>query len=372
VNALPTLRVRGRVLPGTEVHDIYVHDGRFTFDRPTGPVTDVGPANVGPANAGSTTASPAGWLVPGLVDCHAHLALSSPAPPDAPPGEHVRASAAAHRDAGVLLVREPGSPNHESNALPADLPRVITGGRFLAPPGRYFPGLAREVAPADLPAATAEEAAAGTGWAKLIGDFFTPGTPIEPNWTAADLRAAADAAHRAGARIAIHATHPTTIADAIEAGFDSIEHGTGMTLDLVNLMVERGTAWVPTLLISDGVAQLAGMMGSGGPAVLGWLEALPGMVRAAAERGVVLLAGTDAGMGPHGMVAHEIGRLLAAGVAPDTALAAGSWAARDYLGVPSIVAGAPADLVLFAEDPRADAAVLTRPAAILLRGQLVG
>ena len=57
------------------------------------------------------------------------------------------ARAAAHLDVGVLLVREPGGPDHSSTGIgPAQgLPRVQTAGRFLAPPDMYFPGLAREV-----------------------------------------------------------------------------------------------------------------------------------------------------------------------------------------------------------------------------------
>src|SRR5439155_10035369 len=117
-----------------------------------------------------------------------HLSLFSPAGDDAPPAERVRASAEAHRAAGVLLVREPGSPDRASAALRDDgLPKVLTAGRFIAAPGRYFPGLAREVEPADLPATVTDEAGRSGGWVKIVGDFFQPGAPIEPSWTAADL-----------------------------------------------------------------------------------------------------------------------------------------------------------------------------------------
>jgi imidazolonepropionase-like amidohydrolase len=352
-----TLRLRGRLLPDGEHRDVYVVDGRFTF-------THDGPA---------TTLLDGGWLVPGLVDCHAHLSMSSPAG-DAPPLDRVRASALAQRDAGVLLVREPGSPDLASAELDgADgLPRVLTAGRFLAAPGRYFPGLAREVEPAGLPEAVRQEAAGAGGWVKVIGDFFQPGGRIEPSWSAADLRAAATAAHEAGARIAVHATDPVTIGDALAAGFDSIEHGTGMTRELVEVLAEQGAAWVPTLLVGDGVRALANAMDpAGGRAVHGWLDALPGLVVAAANAGVTVLAGTDAGMVPHGWIVREVERLLAAGVPAAAALAAASWAARRYLGAPLIEEGAPADLLAFPDDPRSRPELLTRPALILLRGEVV-
>jgi imidazolonepropionase-like amidohydrolase len=56
---------------------------------------------------------------------------------------------------------------------------------------------------------------------------------------------------------------------------------------------------------------------------------------------------------------------------PDAALAAGSWDARTYLGLPGIEIGAPADLVIFPDDPRGDLAVLDHPSLILLGGELV-
>ena len=142
-----TMHLRGTVLPDGVERDVYVHNGRFTFEPPaTEPVT----------------LADRGWLVPGLVDCHAHLSLHSPAGDDAPPEERVLASARAQLDAGVLLLREPGSPDHASAGLTdrSGVPGIVTAGRFLAAPGRYFPGLGREVEPARLAVAVAEEAPA--------------------------------------------------------------------------------------------------------------------------------------------------------------------------------------------------------------------
>ena len=68
-----------------------------------------------------------------------------------------------------------------------------------------------------------------------------------------------------------------------------------------------------------------------------------------------MLAGTDAGgVLPHGLVAREIMAMHAAGIPAEAALAAGSWSARAYLGLPGLVEGAPADFVVYPTDPRAD------------------
>jgi len=353
------LHLRGHVLPEGRVRDVYVVGGRITFESPGGvePVVD------------------GGWLVPGLVDGHAHLALASPAGPGATEEERVEASARAQLAAGVLLIREPGSPGHASRGVGPErgLPRTTTAGRFLAPPGGYFPGLAREVVADQLPAAVSEEAAAGTGWVKLVGDFPDEHGRLTPNWESDALRVAAGAAHAAGARITVHAVMPETILAAVQAGFDAIEHGTGMPPDLVPELAVHDVTWVPTLLISDGVGDWArtGMAPSEGPRVEAWLEALPATVAAAAAAGVRLLAGTDAGMVPHGMVAAEVGQLVRAGVPNATAVAAASWEGRRYLGLPGLEEGAPADIVALPEDPRVDPGVLSRHSLTVLAGRLV-
>ncbi len=354
----PAYHVRGRILPSEEERDVYVVDGRFTFERPSR----------------SETLRGDGWLLPGLVDAHAHLGLNSPV--RGSPDEQVRGSARAHLDAGVLLIREPGGPDRASATIRVEegLPRVQSAGRFLAPPNGYFPGLAREIEPAKLAAAVTEEAKASRAWVKLVGDFVGRDGKLSTNWTPEALRAAAKAAHEANARITIHAMHPDTVRNAIEARFDGIEHGHAMTLEGVEAMKKANVAWCPTMIIAPMVPKALGsMMSSAGRAELAKsTAALPKMVAQAARSGVTLLAGTDAAMTPHGVVRQEVAQLLDAGVPPDAALAAASWAARKYLGHPGIEEGAPADLVVFEKDPRGSADGLRQPALIVLDGRVVG
>src|ERR1041385_4296022 len=151
------LHLRGIVLPEGIEKDVFVVNGRITFQP----------------QESATTILKSGYLLPGLVDAHAHLALASPASERASAEEQIRASARVHLEVGVLAIREPGSPNYLSKKIgPQDgLPRVLTAGRFLAPKGRYFPGLGREADDTSLPDIAEEEARQSGTWVKVIGDF---------------------------------------------------------------------------------------------------------------------------------------------------------------------------------------------------------
>ena len=327
----------GPILPAGAPRDLFIADGRITF-------ADVEDA---------VTISEGGWITPGLVDAHAHLAMASPGSP-ATIEEAVRASAAAQLAAGVLLVREPGSPaGHAADDLGAGLPRTITAGHFLAPPGRYFPGLAREVDEASLPAAAAQEARTG-GWVKIVGDFLDDGGARDAQLVTG--RPGRRRGRGAGGGRADHdARHdPCLDRGAIEAGFDAIEHGHGATTDHLRAMAASGMALVPTLLIGDYIRELTTELPLHPEDRATWLREVDvhfGVALAAHDAGVAVYAGTDAGAVDHGLVASEIALLRDAGSPGAAALAAGSWAARTWLGLPGLEEGAPADLVVFPDDP---------------------
>jgi imidazolonepropionase-like amidohydrolase len=357
----PALHLRARVLPGDEVRDVFVVDGRISFVE----------------QGDAVTVLDSGWLVPGLVDAHAHLSLFSPAGDNAPDAERIAASGRAQLDVGVLALREPGSPlGAAARGLgPLDgMPRVVVAGHLLARTGRYFPGLGREIEPEDLAEAAAEEAAASGTWVKVIADFIAPGGSITPAFPADALGEAARAAHAAGARIAAHATCRESIDACVAAGFDSLEHATFLAPDQLEAVAAAGTVLVPTMLIAEGIVEAVKGFGADDATVTETRRLLAGqaeVVRQAAERGITVLAGTDAGMVPHGLVGAEIGALMRAGLTPGQALGAGSWLAREYLGLPGIEQDAPADLVGYSDDPRQDPQQLRRPAVVVLDGQLI-
>jgi len=167
----------------------------------------------------------------------------------------------------------------------------------------------------------------------------------------------------------VHAQQPAGSAAAVAAKVDSLEHGMGLDPALLPQMAVQGTALTPTLTVITGSLESVRARPDspardwyvGGASGHGPLSA------AAAEAGVTLLAGTDSR--PHGRVADEIRALAAAGVRPHDALAAGSWAARAYLGLPGLAEGAPADAVVYDADPRTDLGQLDHPRAVILRGR---
>jgi imidazolonepropionase-like amidohydrolase len=325
--------------------------------------------------ASAETLVDGGYIVPGLVDAHCHIGLGAHGAVDL---EEADAQARTDRDAGTLLVRDCGSPA-DTTALQAraDLPEIIRAGRHIARPKRYIPGLAVELDdPALLPDAVAEQAAAGDGWVKLVGDWIDRGAgDLAPVWPDDVLAAAIDAAHATGARVTAHVFSASAVPGLLQAGIDCIEHGTGLTDDLIAEMAERGTALVPTLVNVEtfpGIADSAARY----PTYAAHMRALHAgaadVVRRAVEAGVAVYAGTDAGGGiAHGRIADEVLALHRAGMSPDAALGAASWNARRWLGRPGLELGARADLVVYRSDPRADLTVLREPALVMLRGKPV-
>jgi imidazolonepropionase-like amidohydrolase len=92
---------------------------------------------------------------------------------------------------------------------------------------------------------------------------------------------------------------------------------------------------------------------------------------AAWDAGIPIYAGTDAGsMVAHGRIADEVDALKEIGMSPTDALGAACWDARRWLGRPSLVHGASADLVCYAEDPLTGAGVLNNPDLVILRGKV--
>jgi imidazolonepropionase-like amidohydrolase len=224
----------------------------------------------------------------------------------------------------------------------------------------------------------AGQAAAGNGWVKLVGDWIDrEAGDLAPAWDEETLRGAVRAAHTAGARIACHVFGEQAVATLVRAGVDSVEHGTGLSLDLLDTMAAQGTALVPTMInISTfgGIAATAEPKFPGYAAHMRALQAgFPAVVRAGYEAGVPIYVGTDAGGGiAHGLAAQEMLLLHEeAGLAPLDVLRAGSWGAREWLGFPGLVEGGLADLVVYPTDPRADLRVLLDPQRIVLRGRVV-
>jgi imidazolonepropionase-like amidohydrolase len=358
----PDLHLSGVVLPAGEHRDLWVTGGRITFETVPG----------------AATVSRGGFLLPGLVDAHCHVGIGRGGT-HVPDVEGLREQALAERDAGVLALRDCGSPV-DTRVLDdhPDLPRIIRAGRHLAASRRYIPGLAIELEPADLVSEVRVQARRGDGWVKLVGDWIDRGVgDLAPEWPADVLTAAIAAAHAEGARVTAHTFGTDALPGLLAAGIDCIEHGTGLTEDLIGEMAARGTAVVPTLVNVENFPGFATAGEQKFPSYASTMRRLyatsGAVVRAAYEAGVPVFAGTDAGGGiDHGLIADEVRALHAAGLPAEAALAAASWSAREWLGLPGIEEGAPADLVVYDTDPRKDLDSLQRPQRTVLRGRVVG
>jgi imidazolonepropionase-like amidohydrolase len=357
-----TLHVRGVVLPDDEVRDLWLVGGRVTL-RPV---------------PGAETVADGGFVLPGLVDAHCHIGLG---PGGGPIGglDDARALAGLDRDAGVLAIRDAGSP-YPYPQLDDDpeMPRLSRAGRHVAPPHRYLRDVGVEVTADELPAEAARQAAAGNGWVKLVGDWIDRNTgDLAPAWDPADMAAAIKSAHEAGARVAVHTFAEESVAALVRAGVDSVEHGTGLSADDIAEMARRGTALVPTMINIEMFGDIAARADGKFPGYAQHMRALgdgfPAVVAAAHEAGVPIYVGTDAGGGiNHGLAVQEMLRLHErAGMAPLDVLRAGSWGAREWLGFPGLVEGGLADLVVYDSDPRRDLRVLASPRRIVLRGRVV-
>jgi len=353
---MSALKFRGRVLPDGEARELYVVDGLVTYE----PVA-------------SAELAGEGWIVPGLVDAHCHIGLDV----DGAVAEDVQEEQAlANRDAGALLLRDCGSAAdtswiHERD----DLPRLIRAGRHLARPRRYIRNYAHEIEPADLPRYVAQEAERGDGWVKLVGDWIErEAGDLTPSWTRESLDLAMRSAHEHGARVTAHVFGEHALPDLIGSGIDCIEHGTGLDTSLIDEMVTREVALVPTVKQLNNFPQYAAAGEERFPTYAQHMRALFGRRRetigAAYEAGVAIYAGTDAGgVLPHGLIADEVLELAAYGLTPQDALGAASWRAREWLGLDGTLAeGTTADFVVYDANPLEDLRVLKDPRRTVLRG----
>lgn len=356
----PALHVRAVVLPEGELRDFYVADGVITSERPRDAMT-----------LGT------GFVLPGLVDAHCHVGLDSDGAVDRATSE---AQARTDRDAGALLLRDAGSAaDTRWMDQRADMPRMIRAGRHIARPKRYIRNFAAEVEPSDLVAEVRTQSRRGDGWVKIVGDWIDRRTgDLSPLWPTDVLAQAIVAAHEEGARVTAHTFSEDAVAQLVEAGIDGIEHGTGIDDAVIEQMAARQVALVPTRLQIGNFLRYADQAQAKFPVYAKHMRTLYSRadttLRRAHDAGVPIYAGTDAGgMLPHGLIAAELHALVDnVGLSAIDALASTSWGARAWLGMPDrLVVGAPADFVLYDDDPRRDTRVVAAPKRIVLRGMIV-
>ena len=353
------LHLHGVVLPEGDERDLWLHDGVISLE----PIAD------------AITVATSGWIMPGLVDAHCHVGLESHG---AVSEERAEEHALTDREVGTLLIRDAGSPL-DTRFLQGreDLPKIIRAGRHIARPKRYSRNFAEEVEPDQLVDEVVTQAERGDGWVKIVGDWIDRDTgDLSPLWPTDVAKEAIEAAHEHGARVTAHCFDERSVTELVDAGIDGIEHGTGLDDDTIAAMAERQVSLVPTMVNLENFPQFAAAGEAKFPTYAAHIMALYERrfetMGKAVDAGVPVYAGTDAGgVHGHGLIAGEI-ELLAKVGGNEFALGAASWNARAWLGHAGIEEGAPADIVVFAEDPRVTISVVREPVLIILNGRVVG
>ncbi|HEY1321569.1 MAG TPA: amidohydrolase family protein [Streptosporangiaceae bacterium] len=308
---------------------------------------------------------PGRYVLPGLVDAHAHPALAAGAAgPVALGPSAAHANLIAWARDGITLVRDVGSPGGVTLELsPAPgTPMLQAAGRFLAPAGRYYPALLTDpVAEADLVSCALAEIDRGAAWVKVIADFpdLAAGTDAEATYSIDSIARLTAAAHRAGARVAVHSTM-TDVGQLVAAGVDSVEHGLGLDEPAIKDMANRGTAWTPTIGAMLARLDAPDLTPERRRSLQERGERLAELLPLAARLGVPVLAGTDV----TGSIPREVALLSRMGLPPEQALAAASVWPRRFLGADS----AAADIVTYHHDPRQDPDQLAHPASVVAGG----
>ncbi|WP_200911790.1 amidohydrolase family protein [Mesorhizobium sp. 1M-11] len=182
-----------------------------------------------------------------------------------------------------------------------------------------------------------------------------------PQFTVDEVKSIVEAAKDYGFKVAAHAHGTEGMKRAVEAGVTSIEHGTYMTDEIMGMMKEKGTWYVPTIYAGRFVADKAKTPGYFPEVVRVKAERIGALIQQTAGKaykaGVKIGFGTDMGVGPHGDNAREFIYLVEAGMPPAEALKAATISAAEVLGVEDqgvIEPGKRADIIALPADPVAD------------------
>lgn len=198
-----------------------------------------------------------------------------------------------------------------------------------------------------------------------------------PQFTVEEVRAIVDTAKDYGYRVAAHAHGEEGMKRAVLGGVTSIEHGTYMSPEVMSLMKQKGTWYVPTIYAGRFVAEKAKIDGYFPDVVRPKAARIGAQIQDTAGRayrgGVKIAFGTDMGVGPHGDNAREFLYMVEAGIPAATALQAATIRAAEVLGADDqgvIEAGKRADIVAVPGDPIADINAVMKVAFVMKDGKV--
>jgi imidazolonepropionase-like amidohydrolase len=342
--------------------------------------------------------------LPGLIDVHTHMTMytdETPGEPmlkqltNNPPAVEVflaRKGALRTLEAGVTTVRDLGADQYMDIAM-RDLinrgemigPRMFVVGYGLYITNTpYKPGInppAGGIADGvpEVLRAVRQQIAAGTD---LIKMYASTGTDDDvtgfQTYNYEEIKAAVEAAHQFGRKIAIHSYGPDGARDAVRAGTDSLEHATDMDDATIQEMVKRGTFYVPTIDHNRYYIDNGDNIGY----AAGYKEKLQAFItrnvetaRQAFKAGVKFAMGSDAIYTMFGQNTRELGWFVKAGMTPEQALRTATTNAAELLGkekeLGAVGPGYFADLVAVEGDPLIDVNVVLNNVKWVMKGGAV-
>ena len=197
-----------------------------------------------------------------------------------------------------------------------------------------------------------------------------------PQLTPAEMAALVDESHRLRKKVAVHCHGDQAAKEAIEAGVDSIEHGSFMKPDTLTLMKNKGTYLTPTLMATEWITS---KIDNYPPALQAKAKAAAAarsdMFRNAVKMGIKISFGTDAAVFPHGQNAKEFKLMVDLGMQPIDALKTATGNAADLFGVAqktgTLEKGKFADVIAMPGDPTADITATERVSFVMKEGKII-
>ena len=353
-------------------------------------------------------------LSPGFMDAHTHLTLDDYSAsynelrlkgleesiPEATLASIARARATI--EAGFTTVRDVGSQEFIDVALREAIahgfvegPRMLVATNGIGATGGHFDGsggfraklFGREMdytdgiadGPEEIRKAIRYEVKNGADVIKaaVSGGVLSPKDEVDvPQFSADEMKMLVEESHRLRKKVAVHCHGDTAAREAINAGVDSIEHGSFMKPETLALMKQKGVYLTPTLLAAE---YIMGKIDKYPPAVQEKARAALAkrsqMFRDAIRIGVKISFGTDAGVFPHGENAKEFALMTGLGMKPIDALISATSTDAELLGVAAKVGtlekGKLADIVALPGDPTTDITATERVFFVMKEGKVI-
>ena len=328
--------------------------------------------------------------IPGMVDVHTHMTYVltnrvSRAGRTAAVPYLAQGNARKTLETGVTTVRDLGAAGYTDIAM-RDLinlgqmpgPRMFVSGYGLSqrrdrPAG---PNLAH--GPEEVEKIVKEQVAAGADVIKMYGSTGS-GKDVSGNETFSfeEMKAAVDAAHAGGKRIAIHSYGPAGARDAVRAGTDSLEHATDMDDETIAELARKKIFYVPTIDHNRYYADNAELLRYTADDVKGLRDYIARNLetaKKAVKAGVIFAMGSDAVYTMFGENTRELEWFVKAGMSPEDALRAATANGAELLqqkDIGLIRAGAFADIAAVEGDPLADIQAATRRVRWVMKGGVV-